>query len=625
MLVVEDLQWVDPSSIELLETLVARAASARLLLLYTTRPDGPSPWSDGPGRQQIALGRLDRESARNLIVAAAPHALAPDLIERLVVRADGVPLFAEELARLVGDEPDGFAIPSALSDLLLARLDQLGPAKELAQVAAVLGGEIPGPLLAKVAGLEESALSTTIEALVAGGVLVTRDDGGQPVLAFRHALIEAAAYETLLRRVRRALHKRAAAAIMDGFPDLAERQPEVLARHWLRAGEQAEAIAAWRRAARHAFERHAFREAQHACEEGISLIRALEPTDAIERDELSLQNTLAEASRAVEGYASERALAAVKQARVLVDRHGGLLGQLRQAFGEWSAASTVGDYAAAAEPGDRYVALARIDGAPSVLGTAHMILMSRFRLGDLPGAEAAYQAGQRYFEHPDFARRAGAAPQAYGSAATIAWLLGHHDEAERRNAACLAVGRLTGNPYDEAYALYMAAHHAVRSRTPEEAERLSLQALRLAEAHGYGAIATSIEITLGRARAGLGRPREGAAMLDRRLHARPEVRRRGSITMYLTWLAEAYAMADDASRAEAAADEALSINPPEIFFRSESLRLRGDLRRGRGAVVEARADYEAALAQARSIGAQALVQRAQASLTGLARAKSRNR
>ncbi len=174
VLVVENLQWVDPSSREFLETLVDRAGQARLLVLYTTRPGATAPWSDSPAHTRIALGPLDRESARNLVVASARRALAPDLIDKLVARADGVPLFAEELARLVDADAEDFAIPSALSDLLMAKLDQLGPARELAQIAAVLGGEFPRTLLGAVAGLNDQNLTDGLNALLAAGVLVAK-------------------------------------------------------------------------------------------------------------------------------------------------------------------------------------------------------------------------------------------------------------------------------------------------------------------------------------------------------------------------------------------------------------------------------------------------------------------
>jgi class 3 adenylate cyclase/tetratricopeptide (TPR) repeat protein len=614
VLVIEDLQWVDPSTLEFLQALIARASGARLLVLYTARPGDPPPWPVAETR--IALSRLDRESVRNLITAAAPGALAPDLLERIVARAGGVPLFAEELARLVGDEPGG-AIPSALSDLLMARLDQLGPAKLLAQVAAVLGADAPMLLLGAVAGLNEAELTTTLDQLVAAEVLVAGAADGQRTYAFRHALIETAAYETLLKRVRRTLHKRAAEAILEQFPDLAERRPEVLAQHWLKAGEHANAVAAWRRAARLAFARYALREALHAAEQGIAIIHSLKATPELEQDELALQTQLAESARGIEGYSTARARAAIERARVLAERHGGAAGELQRAFGEWAACSSVGDYAGAAEPGDTFIQLARADGDPSVLGSAHMILMTRYRQGDLAGAEAAYVAGEPYFEHPDFGRRAGAAAQTFGTAALIAWFMGRHDEAERRNERSLSLSASTGNPYDMTFALYMAAHLAVLSGTPEAAERTSLQAIRLAEQHGYAAMAGASEIMLGRARAGLGQPAVGAALIDQRVRGRPGGRRNSADTMYLTWLAEAYAMGGDVPRAEGAIEDALAINPLEIFFRPETLRLRGDLRRGEGRPDDARADYAAAVTLARSMGAVTLARRALSNLTGL--------
>ncbi len=411
VLVIEDLQWVDPSTLEFLQVLVARAADARLLVLYTTRTDEAQAWPVAETR--IALGRLDRESVRNLIVAAAPRSLAPDLLERIVARAGGVPLFAEELARLAGeDETEPHAIPSALSDLLMARLDQLGPAKELAQVAAVLGGGAPAPLLGAVAGVGEPELGDALEALIDAEVMVARDTEGRRTYAFRHALIESAAYETLLKRVRRTLHKRAAEVMLEHFPDMAERQPEVLAQHWLKAGDHRNAVSAWRRAARLAFGRYALREALHDAEQGIAVIQALKATAELEQDEIALQTLVAEAARGIEGYSSPRALVAVARAKALADRRGGGgAGEMQRAFGDWAARSSLGDYDGASEPGETYIRLARADGGASVLGSAHMILLTRYRQGDLAAAEDAYQGGQallRASQLPAAGRRPGA-------------------------------------------------------------------------------------------------------------------------------------------------------------------------------------------------------------------------
>jgi class 3 adenylate cyclase/tetratricopeptide (TPR) repeat protein len=625
VLVLEDRQWADPSTLEFLQTLIARAAGARLLVLYTSRPDdAPSPWSAPETR--IVLGRLDRESIRNLVIASAPQALAPDLLERLVARADGVPLFAEELAGLVGaegaDATDDFPIPSALSDLLMARLDQLGPARQLAQVAAVLGGEIPRPLLAAVAGVGERELDAGLDALVAANVLVASEAGGERTYAFRHALTEAAAYESLLKRLRRTLHKRAALVMLERFPDLAERHPEVLAQHWLKAGDQQRAVDAWKRAARLAFGRHALHEALHACEQGIAVIHALKASPELERDEIALLHLLAEAARGVGGYASPRAIAAVERARALADRHGGIEGELQRCFGEWAARSSLGDYEGAAEPAERFVQLARAEDSPPMLASAHMIMLTRYRLGDLRSAEDAYQSGLPYFEHPDFMRRPGALAQTFGNAAVVAWLLGRSDEAAARSERSLELSRSTGNPYDMAFADYMAAHLTLLSGEASEAERVSRQAIRLSEENGYAAFASATRIMLGRALAALGRADEGVATMLGALGGRGgRPINRSSITMYMTWLAEAHAMAGDADRARAVIEEALAMNPRELFFRPETLRIRGDLARTEGRLEAAETDYETAVTLARSMGANTLMQRAQSSLAGLRRAQ----
>jgi tetratricopeptide (TPR) repeat protein len=502
----------------------------------------------------------------------------------------------------------------------MARLDQLGPAKELAQIAAVLGSEISLPLLGVVAGLDDPALHEGLDTLVAADILSAREMGGETIYSFRHALIETAAYETLLKRIRRTLHKRAAQALVERFAAAAEHRPEVVAQHWLRAGEQREAISAWRQAAERACEHSAFREAQRAAEQGIAVIRSLSPSPDLVSDELALQSLLADASQGADGYASPRVLAAMERVKELAGRQGDIAQQLHRTFGEWAALSSRGDYVGSAAPADRFVQLARSEASPAILGYAQMIVMtSRYRTGDLLGAEAAYQDGLDYFADRNFPRRPGAAAQTFGNAAVVAWLLGRHDEAARRNERSLEVSRATGNPYDLAFACDMAATQALLASRPSEAESFALEGIRLSEEHGYTAFASATRIALGRAQADLGRPAEGAALMAASLHGPGQAAVRSSMTMYLTWLAEVHDALGATELALATIENALSVNPQEVFFRAESLRVRGDLSRRRGALDSARADYRAAVALARSIRAEVFVQRTLASLAALDR------
>jgi len=621
VLAIEDLQWVDPSTIEFLGTLITQA-SAKLLIVYTARTGAQAPWTGAEIR--ITLGPLDRESARNLVTAASAWALPPDLLEKIVVRSGGVPLFAEELALLVADEPGEASppIPSALSDLLLARLDQVGSAKELAQIAAVLGCNASPSLLGAVAGLGEPELTVALETLVAADLLVAHDADDRRTYAFRHALIEATAYETLLKRIRRDLHRRAAEAILKQLPEQAERQPEVLAHHWLKAEEHTKAVAAWRSAAALALGRHALREATHSAEQGISIVRSLGAAAELERDEIHLQDLLAEAARGIEGYASPKVVAALERARALAVRHRGVADEMQRLLGEWAARSSMGDYEAAAPLGDAYVRLARASGGEGPLGFAQMILLTRYRQGDLASAEAAFQTGKSYFAHPDFLRQPGAAGQAFGSGAKIAWLLGLGDEAARRSELSLDVCQGAG-PYDLVYARHMAAQLSVLRGDSAKAERLASENILAAEANGYASLASLTRIALGRALVALGRGGEGAALIEASLLGPGERAVRPSQTLYLTWFAEALAATGDAARGAAMLEEALIVNPGEIYFRPETLRIRGDLAHADGRFDAAEADYLAAIDFARSSGAAVLAQRASSSLAGLRRSQGR--
>ncbi|HLK25711.1 MAG TPA: hypothetical protein VKT30_13740, partial [Caulobacteraceae bacterium] len=362
----------------------------------------------------------------------------------------------------------------------------------------------------------------------------------------------------------------------------------------------------------------------HAAEQGIAVIQALgEPTEALARDEIYLQNLVAEASRAIEGYASPRVLSALARTQALAARHGGVAEQMQRALGEWAARSSAGDYEAAEGPGDAYVRLARAEGAEGALGLAHMILVTRYRQGDLAGAEAAFESGEPYFHHVDFLRQQGVAGQVYGSAAKVAWLLGRSDEAMRRSDLGCSVSRATGNPYDLVYARHMAAQLYVLRGESAVAEKLAAENIAAAEANGYRSLASLTRITCGRALAALGRAEEGERMLEAALFGTGERRIRASQTLYLSWLAEARAMAGDAARAAAVIEEALAVNPRELYVRPEMLRIRGDFRRTEGDEDGAAADYRAAVDLARSIGAEAWLRRAQSSLAALERTGGR--
>jgi predicted ATPase len=246
VMAIEDLHWVDPSSLELTQMLVEQVATAPLMLLYTARPEFHRPWPMRAHHAQITLNRLKDRDTREMVAGVAARAgLTQDEIDTVVKRTDGVPLFAKELTRLLL-EGDGRSvsrvIPDTLRDSLTARLDRLGPAKEVAQIAAVIGHEFSFELLQAATSMGERELQLGLEKLVDAELIYARGVAPEATYQFKHRLIQDAAYEALLKSRRKELHRRVAQTISESFPANAQEHPEVIARHWTEASEAEPAI-----------------------------------------------------------------------------------------------------------------------------------------------------------------------------------------------------------------------------------------------------------------------------------------------------------------------------------------------------------------------------------------------
>lgn len=287
--VVEDLHWIDPTTEELLRVLVGRLRGRRLLLLMTTRPDFARDWLDAGGLLRLDLRRLPPEQAGAMLhdlLRDAP--ITRDQLDRIVARAGGVPLFLEEIARHLRDRPaglgeglDGMAtdqIPASLDASLMARLDRSGPAKGLAQAAAVIGQSVRRDVLAFVHPTPPEALSAQLARLIEAGVLTQEQRRGAEIYSFTHALLRDAAYASLVRTRRRELHKAAAWALLALDADAVQQAPEVIAAH-LTEGEQADQAAPyWLEAARRSLARSALTEASRMLRRGKAALEALPPT-----------------------------------------------------------------------------------------------------------------------------------------------------------------------------------------------------------------------------------------------------------------------------------------------------------------------------------------------------------
>jgi class 3 adenylate cyclase/tetratricopeptide (TPR) repeat protein len=264
VLAFEDLHWADPTSLDLIRALAERGAQASLLIIATTRPEFRPTWSSRSHHSVLSLSPLDRVQVAKIVGGlSARHALPRDIVERVNERTGGVPLFVEEVTRLLlecGEHGGAQAIPPTLQQSLAARLDRLGSARETAQIGAVLGRGFSYALLRSVAGLDEGMLQSALERLAEPDILFVEGDGVQAVYRFKHALIQDAAYDSLLKSRRQALHRRAAEVLRDQ-PERAAAGPEVVAHHFTQAGLDDLAIEWWGKAGDQALRRSAFQEA----------------------------------------------------------------------------------------------------------------------------------------------------------------------------------------------------------------------------------------------------------------------------------------------------------------------------------------------------------------------------
>ena len=321
-LIVEDVHWLDPSTGEFLNRLAAEAKALPLLMLVTTRSDADVRWHPRCAVHESELRGLPPESSRMLVLSACGDARLPgEVVHLLAARADGVPLFIEESTRMVVELNAGpsaeatpaaaLAVPATILDLLTARLDRLGGAKQIAQIGGTIGREFPLGLLRAVLASEGTSLpapdlSAHLAALIRSGMLIGQGEGGDARYAFKHALMRDAAYRSLLERDRARLHRAIASVLNTEFRDLAESQPELLALHFTEAGADLEALRGWEAAARRAASRSANVEAIGHVNNALRVLARLPRDASRDRIELRLQQLLATRLIATEGYGADR-------------------------------------------------------------------------------------------------------------------------------------------------------------------------------------------------------------------------------------------------------------------------------------------------------------------------------
>ncbi len=643
VLAFEDLHWADPTSLDLMRMLAERGAQAPLLAIATGRPEFRPPWNISAHHSAISLSPLDRaQVARMVSQLASRHALSQEVVEGVSERSGGVPLFVEEVTRLLLErrvEGGAPAIPPTLQQSLAARLDRLGPAREIAQIGAVLGRNFPHALLQAVADLDEAELWSALERLAEADILFIEGDGLRANYRFKHALIQDAAYESLLKSRRRALHRRAAELLRDN-PERAAAEPEAIARHFTEAGLDDLAIEWWGKAGDQALRRSAFQEAIAHLGKAIAMA---DKADATARQatgrSASANQRLAQlhvaygnALIAARGYAAPETTEAFARARESASGGKDATEKLAGVYGLW-----VGGYVRGELPSMRAHAQAFLDDVAArpdspEAAVAHRVAgITCWFAGGYREARDHFARALEVFKpgrDDDLAFRFGFDPGvgAMGYLASALWPLGEVDRAislidrmQSRSAEITHAGTL-------AFArLHTALFESMR-RDPARVESNASELARLAREHKlafHGAAAAFLE---GWVKAQSGTP--GGLEEMRRAHE--QVRQQRVLTFLdlgTIALAEAEARAGDLQRAGVLLDEALETDERASCraFEAELRRARGEIQLLRDPTDPAPAEdaFLAAIAVAKQQGTRSFELRAALSLAKLYAATGR--
>lgn len=349
--VYEDVHWADPTLLELLNLVVDRVQDSPVLMLVTFRPEFLPPWMRYPHVTALTLSRLSRRQGAAMVERlTGGRALPTEVLNQIVAKTDGVPLFVEELTRAVletnllkheGDHyalanaPSAIAIPATLQESLLARLDRIAPARQVAQVAAAIGRDFSHELLVTAAPLRTSEVEEALDDLIAAGLVFRHGSPPQATYSFKHALVRDAAYATLVRTKRQQLHAAIAKAIEQRFPEIVQTQPELLAQHYAEAGLLESAVHYWLRAGQAEIARSATAEAITHLTRGLELLKGLPDDAARWRQELELQVALSVALMTAKGWAAPEVGRANARARELCERLGDKSRLFPVLYGEW--------------------------------------------------------------------------------------------------------------------------------------------------------------------------------------------------------------------------------------------------------------------------------------------------
>ena len=647
LMLLEDAHWVDPTTQELFELTISRLAQHRILLVITYRPEYVAPWVGQPNVTSLTLNRLNRRQGTELVAKlTGSKALPPDVLDQILAHTDGVPLFVEELTKsvlessLLRDLGDHYvldaslpalAIPTTLRDSLLARLDRLAPIREIAQIGACIGREFSYELLAAVSPLKGTALDEALEQLTKTGLVSRRGMPPDAIYIFKHALVQDAAYDSLLKSKRAQLHTQIAQVLKKDFSDTVANEPELLAHHFTQAGLMKQAIGYWHLAGKRAGERLAYAEAIAYFQRGIELVGTLPDAPDVATLELGLQLGLGYAVIPIKGYTALESLRAFTRAQALCQQ-AGETGPLCEALMGLSAFSlNRGELPAAHEFAERCLVLAQQSGSSDLLVEGHRARgLTAHRLGHFASARVDFEKSLALYDvvaHGGHASFFVDNPKvdALTWLAFILWALGYPDQALTCCAEVEAAAGEISHPYGQCFALIAACHvHDLRGE-PEATEKSADALVALAADQGF-ALWSTIG-TAYRSHSVIQQGKGGSRELAQLQGAVDTMRATGALEPAVAFhllVAQAHLQLGDIHAALQSSQEGLRLvrQQSQGHLEAPFLRLLGDVlvARSKGADIEAEKYYRESIDVARRQEAKSL--ELQAAL-GLARLWSR--
>jgi predicted ATPase/class 3 adenylate cyclase len=590
-MMVEDLHWLDPSTLELLQILAEQSATSRLMLLCTARPEFRAPWPMHTHHNQITLNRLSSRNVREMVaLVAARNSLASKNVEAVVERAVGVPLFVEELTGAVLESGNAgttsHEIPATLHDSLMARLDRLGPAKEVIQIGAVIGGEFSYGLLHAVDPISDEELQSCIRRASDAELVYVRGIPPDATYQFKHALIRDAAYEALLKTRRKELHLRIAQVLVEQFPERVKSAPELLARHYTEAGRVEQAASYLEQAGRGAAQRSANAEAITHLTKALQLLRTLPDTPTRARQELTIHLGLGVVLIATKGFAASEVESTYARARELCQQ----IGETEQLFpvlyGLWGFYLVGGQLRIAREIAEQLLIVAQGEQDASLLLQAHYTLgVTLFSLGELqPALKHIERCSSLYDprEHHSLAFKYGSFDTGVATLsfkALILWLLGYPDQALKKIQETLVLAHELGHPFSLAQALVWTTWFHQYRRDDMAAREQAETVIRLSTEQGFSIWLAIASIFYGWALSMQGQRTEGIARLQRGLANFRATGAEADLPRFLALLAEAYCKIDQKDDALSALADALAQaeKTENRNYQAELYRLKGTL------------------------------------------------